>query len=113
VSVFTTPAVAGGVVYFGYVAGYLSETQVRAVRLADGELLWKTGLPPIAASAPVVAGDRLLLGMGDGAVYALRLSTGDVLSRLPLAPRIYSSAAVTDGHLFIGANDGKLYCLGQ
>jgi outer membrane protein assembly factor BamB len=114
VSVFTTPAVAGGRVYFGYVQGYLSQTEVRAVRLADGELLWKQGFAPyVAASSPVVDGDRVLLGMGDGALYSLRLDTGQVAGRLALAWRIYSSAAVTDAHAFIGASDGKLYCVGE
>ena len=113
-SVFTTPAVAEGVVYFGHVEGYLSQTEMRAVRLADGKLLWKQRFAPLmVASSPVVAGDRLFIGMGDGTVYALRLSTGSTLSRLTLAPRLYSSAAVSGGHLFIGASDGKLYCLGE
>jgi len=111
VSVFTTPAVADGVVYFAQVEGYLSATEARAVSLADGALVWKRALPPIVTSSPALAGDYLYLGAGDGALYCLARATGEIKARVPLAKKIYASPALSDGRLYLGGNDGRLYCV--
>jgi outer membrane protein assembly factor BamB len=112
ISVFTTPAVAEGVAYFATVEGYLSKTEMRAVSLADGSLLWKRDLPPIVASSPALAGDYLYMGAGDGALYTLARQTGQTVGRIELATKVYSSPAVSGGRVYVGANDGKLYCVG-
>ena len=111
VSVFTTPAVADGLVYFAQVEGYLSATEARAISLADGTLIWKRALPPIVTSSPALAGDYLYLGAGDGALYCLARATGEIKARVALAKKIYASPALSDGRLYLGANDGRLYCL--
>ncbi|HEY3397150.1 MAG TPA: PQQ-binding-like beta-propeller repeat protein [Armatimonadota bacterium] len=112
VSVFSTPAVADGVTYFATVEGYLSATELHAVRVTDGLLLWKRGLPPLVAAAPVLDAEFVYVGAGDGAMYCLNRADGAVRARVPLAKKIYSSAALSDGRLFVGANDGALHCLG-
>jgi outer membrane protein assembly factor BamB len=126
VSVFTTPAIADGVAYFATVEGYLSATEMHAVSLADGSLLWKQGIDTtvtvgaatvpahnVVMSSPVVAGDYLYFGAGDGSLWVLQRQTGQVAARVALAQKIYSSPAVTGGRVYIGAGDGKLYCVGQ
>lgn len=112
ISVFTTPALVENVAYFAAVEGYLSKTEMRAVSLADGSLLWKRDLPAIVASGPAVAGDYLYSGAGDGALYVLARQTGQLVARVPLATKIYSSPAVSGGRVYVGANDGRLYCVG-
>lgn len=110
-SVFTTPAVADKVIYFATVEGYLSKTELRAVKLEDGTLLWKQNLPPIITTSPAVAGDYLYVGAGDGAVYCVSRTSGEILGRVSLAPKLFSSPALAGGRLYLGANDGQLYCL--
>lgn len=112
ISVFTTPAVSENVAYFATVEGYLSKTEMRAVALGDGSLLWKRDLPAIVASGPAVAGDYLYSGAGDGALYLLARQTGEIVARVPLATKVYSSPAISEGRAYLGANDGRLYCVG-
>ena len=112
-SVFTTPAISGGAVYFATVAGFLSETEMRSVALADGSLLWKRPMGRnVVASSPVVAGDYLYFGAGDGALHILARLTGQPVARVPLATKVYSSPAVSGGRVYVGANDGKFYWIG-
>jgi outer membrane protein assembly factor BamB len=114
ISVFTTPAVAEGVAYFATVEGYLSDTEMHAVSLADGSLLWKQPLGRnVVESSPALAGDYLYFGAGDGALHILQRQTGQVVAVVPLAKKIYSSPAVSGGRVYVGAGDGKLYCVGE
>ena len=112
-SVFTTVAVTEGVAYLATVEGYLSDTVVTAVNLADGSMRWKHPMGrAVVASSPVVAGDYLYYGAGDGALHLLSRQTGQQVGQVELATKVYSSPAVSGGKLYVGANGGKLYCVG-
>ena len=112
-------AVSGGVVYTA------KDKLPAAVDLATGKLLW-TGTDTVGdtASAPAVAGDRMVTGTADGRVCAYStkdgallwsFQTGQSLSTLQPYKRggsdVNSSPAVANGVVYVGASDGVLYAL--
>ena len=112
VSAVTTPAVVGTGCYFTTTEGYLSESKLRCVGLADGALLWQVPLAGIVDSSPAATADALFFGCHDGALHRVSLSYGRPIATIPLATRIYSSPALSGGKVFIGVQGGKLICLG-
>ena len=68
-SVFSSPAVANGVVYVELGSG-----GVRALKASTGKLLWTYST--YGLSSPAVANGVVYLGSNDGNVYALNASTG-------------------------------------
>ena len=62
--------------------------------------------------APVVCGDKVLVGSDDGRLYLVRLSDGKELWSYEIGQAIDSSPAVADGKIVIGSNDGSVYCFG-
>jgi outer membrane protein assembly factor BamB len=67
-----TPCLAGNTVYFG------DGHELLAVNVENGEILWRfaTTVDTRISYAPVVAGDSVLLGPGDGRLIALSASDG-------------------------------------
>ena len=110
-SVVQTPLTDGTNVYFATVSGYLSETELFACRLSDGAPVWKTKLPAVADSSPLLSGGRLVFGLHDGNLHVVEASSGDEVAAVPLDTRVFSSPVLSGGRLFIGAQDGKLHCL--
>lgn len=126
----STPAVVAGTVYFGSYDGFFY-----AVDAATGTLRWKfetLGERKFAArglhgsaprqqlipdawdcyqSSPVVIGERVYVGSGDGHVYALATTTGELVWKFAAGDVIHSSPAVVDGVLYIGSWDTFLYAL--
>jgi eukaryotic-like serine/threonine-protein kinase len=113
----SSPAVAGGRVYFGSADG-----RVYAAGL-DGSVLWQADLASPVTSSPAVAGGRVFVQSRAGEVVALAAATGAVEWRfkggadLPLAwghesGDVYvSSPAVAAGRVLVGSGDGHLYAL--
>lgn len=127
-SQFSSPAVAGGVVYVGTLQGYL---YAFAVGCASGGAvclpLWKgttsdSDAPPGEStsaidSSPAVAGGMVFVGSIDGLLYAYPASCSD-----PCAPtwtgvipnpsagvkEVYSSPAVANGVVYVGSTGGYL-----
>jgi hypothetical protein len=62
-------------------------------------------------SSPVVDGDGVLIGGGDGVLYRLQAATGAVQWRFQTAGRIRSSPAVAGGTVYAGSMDGRLYAV--
>jgi outer membrane protein assembly factor BamB len=62
-------------------------------------------------SSPVIAGDRVVVGSGDGNVYALDAATGQERWRVETGGRVRSSPAIGDGVVFVGSADGVLYAI--
>ena len=73
-SIEATPAVAGGVVYFGS-----ADHHVYALDAAGGELLWRyeTGGP--VYHSPTVVEGVLYIGSGDSRLYALEAASGELV----------------------------------
>jgi len=71
-------------------------------------LQWRFATEGDAVSSPVVAGDRVYAGSGDGHLYALDRLTGSRIWAFDAHSAIHSSPAVGNGLVFIVTRDGAL-----
>ncbi|MGE5192478.1 MAG: PQQ-binding-like beta-propeller repeat protein, partial [Deltaproteobacteria bacterium] len=117
--VFSSPAIAGGWLYFG--EGYHQDQNCRLfcldARTADRPL-WTFPTASHVESSPCLVGSRIFFGAGDDGV--LCLDRGDVNSPgdEPAAPKklwqfpnvhVDGSCLVVDGRLFVGSVMGDVY----
>jgi outer membrane protein assembly factor BamB len=153
----SSPAVAGGRVYFGSADGhvYALDLQGRQIwktdlgaginsspAVADGRVIlqshrgeivalsadrgavvWRVQTGPVIPfewgfesgdyydSSPVVVGQRVWIGAGDGNLYALDAATGKEIWRFKTEGRIRSSPAMAGGAVYVGSMDGSLYAV--
>ena len=118
-SVFSSPAVADDIVYFGS-----ADTGFYAVDAASGSQIWRFGAKGPIASSPVVADDAVYFTDRDGYLYALDAETGQEIWRFRVSEReftaegwdswdagTWSSPAVVDGTVFTGSSDGHVYAV--
>lgn len=110
-SVLHTPISDGTNVYFATVSGYLSDTELIALRLADGSEVWKRRLGGVADSSPAMAGNILLFGNHDTNFYMVSREDGSIVQSLPLEGKMFSSPAISDGSVYIGLQGGRVVCL--
>jgi putative pyrroloquinoline-quinone binding quinoprotein len=90
-SVFSSPAVANGIVYIGSENG-----NVYAFRAATGAAaLWTFSTGGAVFSSPAVANGVVYIGAGDGNLYALDAGTGSMLWRAATGNEVNSSPAVS------------------
>jgi outer membrane protein assembly factor BamB len=82
------------------------------VTRAEGERVWTFPTRRKVDASPVVCGDKVVVGSGDGILYVLRLGDGELLWSYEVGRSIFSSPAVVDGRILFGANDKRLYCFG-
>jgi eukaryotic-like serine/threonine-protein kinase len=125
-----SPAVAGGTVYIGSFDG-----NFYALDAASGALRWKFategerrfaarhlhGAEPAAEtmpdpfdlflSSPVVSGDTVYFGSGDGNVYALDASSGALRWKFHTGNVVHASPALDAGTLYVGSWDSYFYAL--
>jgi len=110
----SSPAVAGGKVYFGSGDG-----GVYAVDAQSGILQWKFQTGNVVHSSPAVAGGTVYVGSWDGNLYALDAATGRHQWTFEGGrdPAIHnqqgfqSSPAVVDGVVYVGCRDAHVYAL--
>jgi hypothetical protein len=88
VPVWSSPAVADGLVYFGDAAGRL-----HAIDRTTGTEKWMFRTGASVFSSPVVAGDLVVVGSTDGGVYALRTGSGPAIKRAVFFDTTYVKAA--------------------
>lgn len=62
--------------------------------------------------SPVIAGDKVFIGSGDGRIYMLDLKSGEELWNYEIGSSISVSPAIIDGMLIIAASDGRIYAFG-
>ena len=105
--VFSSPAVANGVVYIGSDGGALYALKCHhrrhAVELYRGEC-------PIR-SAPTVANSVVYVSSYDHNLYALNTATGALLWSYAAGGPLTSSPAVADGAVYFSGADSNLYAL--
>lgn len=85
---------------------------VHALERPTGKLAWTFATRGRVDSSPVVAGQRILVGSGDGNLYVLDMQ-GQELQRFELGRGIVAGPAVAHGCVVIGTTDGWLVCLGK
>ena len=105
--IWSAPAVADGVVYFGSLDKF-----VYALRIADGSELWRFPAGGAVTAAPVAVGGRVYVGAFDGNFYALDAQTGIEVWRFDDAGGWFWASAVATGDAIYAPNmDGHLYAL--
>lgn len=111
--IFSTPAVAAGVVYF-----HARNDHVYAVDAGFGTVGWKAPAPnpqeefsvfqDMAKSSPALAGDRVFVGIGRELV-ALDRASGQVVWRAEAGGRVDSSPLVVGDAVYVGSDDRSFY----
>jgi len=104
--VWSSPAVANGVVYVGSYNG-----NVYALNASTGAKLWTYATADPVVSSPAVANGVVYVGSWDNNVYALNASTGAKLWGYATGDRVYASPAVANGVVYVGSSDRNLYAL--
>ena len=96
----SSPAVAGGLVYIGDLAGV-----VHAVRRRDGKAAWTFKTGGEIKSSPVVAGDLVLIGSYDSTSTRSTRRTGKLRWKLQTDGYVHATPAVVDGVAYIAGCD--------
>ena len=117
--VYSSPAVAGGVVYVGSADRDLFAFPASCAGDATCTPLWHSsssgGGSTEVSSSPAVANGIVYIGSTDSNLYAFPAScgTGDAtctpLWHATAAGQIHSSPAVANGVVYVGSDDGNLY----
>jgi outer membrane protein assembly factor BamB len=72
--------------------------------------VWRAPIGDIWAS-PIMAGENLFVGSGDGSFYSIDASTGKILWKLALGARIESTACIHKNTAYVGSDLGTLYAI--
>jgi eukaryotic-like serine/threonine-protein kinase len=110
----SSPAVAGGLVYFGSSDGHLY-----ALDAATGALRWKQRTGDVVHASPAVADGVAVVGSWDGRLYAFDAVTGAERWRFqagvdPVMANqqgFQSSPAIAGGVVYVGCRDSHLYAI--
>lgn len=102
----STPAVAGGTVYYG--AG---DARVVTIDAATGERSWTAETDGETTAAPTVVDGRVFVGTREGTLYALDAGDGTERWSVDLPGGLYRSAAVA-GDRVVAATRGGLVAYG-
>ena len=125
-----TPAIAGDTLYVGSYDGkfYALDARTGALRwrfATGGERRFEAkglhGMQPrnqtipdpfdVYLSSPVVVGDSVYFGSGDGNVYGLDAGTGALRWKFHTGDVVHASPAYADGALFFGSWDSWFYAV--
>lgn len=90
------------------------DSNVWALNLENGELVWKYATKAGIASSPVIdETNRLVMfGSEDNTFYALDYRGGRLSWSHQTKDRVRGTPRVEHGHVFFGSDDGKIYALG-
>jgi outer membrane protein assembly factor BamB len=110
----SSPAVAGGKVYFGSGDG-----NVYAVDAATGIVQWRFPTKDVVHSSPAVVAGTVYVGGWDSVLYAIDAESGQQkwAFQAGLDPAIHNqvgfqgSPAVVDGTVYVGCRDAHVYAL--
>jgi outer membrane protein assembly factor BamB len=111
-TVWSSPAVANGTVYFGS-----DDHNLYALDSHTGALRWTYPTAASIWSSPAVADGVVYFGAGttydpgDYSVYALNATTGALLWKYTTGGNVQSSPAVAEGVMYAASADGNLYAL--
>ena len=122
---YSSPAVANGVMYIGsgdgnvyaldvsngivYVGSW--DGKVYALNAKTGVKLWSFTTGYGVWSSPAVSKGVVYVGSGDGNVYALNAKTGVKLWSYTTGGEARSSPAAANGIVYVGSFDGNVYAL--
>ncbi len=101
---FSSPAVAGGVVFIGSQDG-----NIYALDATSGTKKWAYDTGNAVDSSPAVANGVVFIGSQDGNVYALDATSGTKKWAFHTGGVVESSPEVAGGVVFIGSDDHNMY----
>jgi outer membrane protein assembly factor BamB len=109
--IWSSPAVANGIVYFGSDDG-----NVYAIDVKTHKQLWQVQTGGLVRSSPAVVNGVVYIGtdgrgQDGGMVYALDGETGKVLWQYLTGGKVESSPAVAGNMVYIGSDNGTMYAL--
>jgi outer membrane protein assembly factor BamB len=104
--IFSSPAVANGVVYVGS-----SDGKLYALNASTGAFKWNYTTSNWIVSSPAVANGVVYVGSYDHNLYALNASTGAFKWDYTTGGSIVSAPAVANGVAYVGSYDKNLYGL--
>ncbi len=107
--VYSSPAIANGIVYVGSEDGWMY-----AFQASTGALLWKFETGAEIMGSPAVANGVVYFGSDDTYVYAVNATTGSQIWKIEtttLSGLIQGSPTVAEGVVYIGSGDHYLYAL--
>ncbi len=123
-SIFSSPAVARGKVYFSvrenYGKGENERLWIYALNAENGELVWKfktnRGGGQFLDPSPTIVDNRVYVGSWDNHIYALDAETGELMWRFNVYRRyglagVDGAPVIIDSRLYIGTWNGYLFCL--
>lgn len=107
------PISAGLTVFEGLLLAADVEGHVKAYDLDDGTLKWdvQLGARTGVKAAPVLVGDRLIVGDDSGHVTAISAADGSILWTTDVHAPVYAAPAATLDAVFVPTTRGKLICL--
>jgi outer membrane protein assembly factor BamB len=105
-AIHSSPAVVGGMVYFGSEDGY-----VYALDAQTGQLKWKFQTGSWVDGSPIVVNGVLYVGSNDGHMYALDTATGAKIWAFDAHYAVRSTAAYADGVIYFGADDWSIHAV--
>ena len=94
-------------------SGYTSESLIPNPPTGELNLKWKVGLGERVEVQvqPVVAGDRVFVGVMNGKLHAIDAETGQIDWTYQAGGAIAATPAVAGGKVYFGCEDGKVYAL--
>ena len=106
-SVWSTPAVENGLVYFGSL-----DHNVYALSLEDGEEIWRFTTDGAVTAAPVVSDGFVYIGSFDSTFYKLDAASGSEAWRFEGANNWYWTHAILDATtVYVSSLDHNVYAL--
>ncbi|OGN94545.1 MAG: hypothetical protein A2Y89_04090, partial [Chloroflexi bacterium RBG_13_51_18] len=109
VSIYSTPAVSGDLVY---VAGYNGKIYAyKSSNLAQRWIFPREGYLQAFVGGMVITDNKLIIGCSDGNVYSLDATTGDLLYQYKTEDKIWGTPTVDGDTVYIGSFDKNLYAL--
>ena len=104
--IYSSPAVADGVVYVGS-----DDHNLYAFDAVSGALLWNYTTGRAVRASPAVANDVVYFGSDDNNIYALNAVTGTFLWNYTTENVARSSPAVENGVVYVGGSASKISAL--
>jgi outer membrane protein assembly factor BamB len=112
--VASSPAVAAGVVYVGFMdpppCTGTAPSFLAALDATTGKTLWRFRAG-VVESSPVVAAGLVYFGSWDRRVYAIDARSGRLRWSFITGDRVKGGVALAGGSAYVGSYDGRLYAL--
>ena len=105
-SMYSSPAVSNGVVYFGS-----DDSNLYAIDALKGKEKWRFQTGGTVDSSPAVSNGIVYVGSHDSNLYAIDALTGKEKWRFKTGNSVSSSPAVSNGVVYVGGGDTNLYAI--